>query len=948
MGKALTRLGALVVLFLGSWQGSGAQEQIRISGRVVDAQRAPIPGATVLMVALPDTTERWGVVANARGEFELVLPQPGGYRLRVSSVGYRTLERTVFLRHSQNLGELLLETAAVKAGEVTVEAVQERATVKADTVEYAASAYRVNPDATAEDLVRKLPGVTIQGGQLQAHGETVQRVLVDGREFFGQDPMAVLRNLPAEIVQSVQVFDRESEQARLTGIRDPASTEKTLNIITNPAMRTGRFGRLYGGYGTMRRYQAGATINFFRDTLRFSLVGLSNNVNQQNFAFDDILGIASFAGQQPSGGPPPTVMRMMFQGGRFPGLPPGVRRGGGPAGPFAQLSTFFVPEQGGINTTHALGGMYSNRWGTQLEVTSSYMVNTLLNTSDTRLQRQYFSGDTLSPLSSEQSYSQGTLGTHRLNLRVEFSPDTATTLLFAPRVTFQPAESTPETGSVSRSRAGDTLSRSIVSTSTTTRAFQGTSQLLFVRRFAPGRSFSVELNGEYAPRTQRIQQTAQLLGLVPQRWDSTLSLRLERNQPGSSVEATVTYSEPLDSLHIVQVRYNSSWEWGTVEQDAWSSDSRGESAVPSLASRLLRRAGEQRVGMGYLYQGHTFQWNARLEYAWQFLRAEEQRATPWRGERRFSTWLPFLMAEWRPTRLENLRIVYRAFVTLPSASQLQSVVDNSNPLALSSGNPQLQHSATHMLFARYQRANPLGGSFLFGMFRLMYTVDPIVTATLIAERDTLIGGFPLPRGGQYSMPVNLDASWSGRIFWVLGMPMPWLRSTLTGNLSLDYTQSPALVNGVQVRSQSVVPALGVSLSSNWSQTIDFMLSYTLSVNRVRTTAAVGNSEYLQHQLNADVTLMPGAWVLLSQLRWSKYNGLGGELSEPITLWNLGVGYRFLENNAAEVRLIVSDVLGQNRGIARTVTGQYIEDSTTRLLGRYAMLVLSYRLRNFAL
>ncbi|GBD07028.1 hypothetical protein HRbin21_00840 [bacterium HR21] len=926
---------------------SPAQAPIRVTGRVVDAQRAAIPGATVLMLWLPDTTKRWGAVANARGEFELVLPQPGQYQLRVSSVGYRTLHRRVLLRQDQDLGELQLETDAIRAGEVTVEAVQERATVKEDTVEYAASAYRVNPDATAEDLVRKLPGVTIQGGQIQAQGETVQRVLVDGREFFGQDPMAVLRTLPAEVVQSVQIFDRESEQARLTGIRDPGSTEKTLNIITNPAMRTGRFGRLYGGYGTTTRYQAGATLNFFRDTLRFSLVGLSNNVNQQNFALDDILGIVNFAGQQPSGGPPPTVLRMMFQGGRFPGPPPGMQRGG-PRGPFAQIGTFFVPEQGGINTAHALGGMYSNRWGRWLEVTGSYIFNTLLNTSDTRLQRQYFGGDTLGSFYGEQSHSEGTLGTHRLNLRVEFSPDTTTTLLFVPRLAFQPTESTPVTWSFAASSSGDTLSRSAMSTTTTTRALQSSSQLLFVRRFAPGRSLSVELTGEYNPRTQRSQQKVELSGLVPQRWDSTLSLRLERSQPTGSLEVNVTYSEPFDSLHILQVRYNPAWEWSTAEQDAWGSQGTTELPLPSLTSRLLRRAGEQRAGVAYLYQGRAFQWNARLDYSWYVLRAEEQRATPWAVERRFSFWLPFLMAEWRPTRTENLRAVYRSFVTLPTASQLQNVVDNSNPMALSSGNPELQPSFTHLLFARYHRANLLGGSFFFAMLRLMYTVDPITTATLIAERDTLIRGFPLARGGQYTTPVNLDASWSGRTFWVVGMPVPWLRSTLNANMSFDYMRSPSLVNGKRVSTEWYAPAVGLSLSSNWSQQVDFMLSYTLSANRVRTTAATGQSDYLQHQFSADFTLMPGSWVLLSQLRWSKYTGLGGELDKPITLWNLGVGYRFLQNNAAELRLVVTDVLGQNKGIARVVTGQYVEDSTTQLLGRYAMLMLSYRLRNFAL
>ncbi len=923
---------------------------IVLRGRIVDAQqRQPVPGTTVLVFALPDTTQRWGAVANPRGEFHVQLPQPGRYRLRISAIGYKPVERVVAVRAELNLGEIPLEASAVQAGEVTVEAVQERATVKEDTVEYRASAYKVNPDATAEDIVRKLPGVTVQGGQIQAHGETVQRVLVDGREFFGQDPIAVLRNLPADVVQSVQIFDRESDQARLTGIRDPSSTERTINIITNPTMRTGQFGRLYGGYGSNTRYQAGGTLNFFRDTLRISVVGLSNNINQQNFALDDILGIVNFAGQQaPGGGPPPTVMRMLFQGGRLPGPPPGTR--GGPRGPFAQIGTFFVPEQSGINTTHALGAMYSNRWGAWLDVTGSYFFNTLLNTADAVTYRRYFSSDSLGTLSSEQSHSEGTLGTHRLNVRMEIAPDTATSLLVVPRLTFQPSESTPMSWTTVTEGTTDTLSRSHTATTTTGRILQSSAQLLFVRRFAPGRSLSLELEGEYNPQRRQTRQTSWLAGFQPQPWDSSYTQRLLSTQSSGALTLTATYSEPLDSLNILQLRYVPSWDWSTARQEAWSVDSAGNDAalLERLTADLQRRAMEHRIGVAYLYQSRSFQWNARLDYSWQQFWAEQTRGTPWSIERRFTYWFPFLMVEYRPSRLSSLRAVYRTSVTLPSATQLQVAVDNSNPMALVTGNPELRPGYTHMFFARYNMANPRSGGLFFAMLRLMYGVNYITTSTLIAQRDTAIGGVPLPKGGQYTVPINMDGYWNGRTFWVVGFPAPWLRSTLTLNLTLDYSRIPTQVNGERVRTDWYAPAAGISLSSNWSERVDFTLSYNLTYNRIQTTSTTGNSRYVQHALAADATLMPGSWVFATQLRLTKYNGLGDELDKPIALWNLGIGYRFLENNAAEVRLVVTDALNQNKGISRTVTGQYVEDTTTRVLGRYAMLLFSYRIRNFAL
>ncbi len=931
-----------VLLVLGVLKGWA---QLVVHGRVLDVQqRTPIPGATVVAFALSDTARRWGAVANAQGEVRLELPGPGQYRLRVSSVGYRTLERVLSVERSHSVGDLPLEPVALQTHAVTVEALQERASVKQDTVEYSASAYKVNPEATAEELVRKLPGVTLEGGQLRAHGEVVRRVLVDGREFFGQDPLAVLRNLPADLVQAVQVFDRESEQARLTGIRDPSSSERTLNLITTPALRTGQFGRIYGGYGSAARYQAGATLNLFRGATRMSVVGMSNNVNQQNFSLDEVLGVVNFAAQQAaSGGPPLSVLRMLFQGGRFPGPPSGMR--GGPGGPFGQIGSFFVPEQNGLNTTHAFGLMYSNRWEQGLDVTGSYFFNTLVNTTDGVLQRQYFSAHGGNVQYAEESHTSGKLGTHRLNLRMELPFDTATTLLVVPRMTFQPSSTGSSTTSLSMD-GSDTLSRARLASTTTARMLQGSTQLLLVRRFAPGRSLSLELEGTYTPQRQRY--TSRFSSDVR---DTSSPQQLSRQQALGSVTATVTYSEPLDSLHILQLRYAPSWERADGEQQAyWEIPPEGQ-LVPSdlLSSSLWRQVWEQRAGMAYLYQGRILQWNVRLDYSWQHFRAEERWTAPWSVERRFSFWFPFVMVEYRPQQAQNLRVVYRPFVTLPSASQLQRAVDNSNPLALVAGNPELRPSYTHMLFARYNATNPLRGHLLFAMVRLMYGVNYIGMSTLLASRDTVVGGLRLPAGGQYTVPVNLDGYWSGRLFGVVGMPTPWLRSTLTLTTSLDYTQTPAIMNGARVQTRQVVPAVGVTLSSNWSERIDFTASYTLAHTLVQTTAPTGSSRYLQQRLSADVTVLPwGSWVLASQLRWSKYTGLGEQLDRPVTLWSVAIGYRFLENKAAEVRLLINDVLNQNTGISRTVTGQYLEDSTTRVLGRYALLQLSYRLRNIGL
>ena len=164
---------------------------------------------------------------------------------------------------------------------------------KQDTLEYSANQFKVNPDATGEDLIKKMPGITVdQKGSVTAQGETVQKVTVDGRDFFGDDATATLRNLPSEVIDKIQVFDRLSDQAQLTGF-DDGNTTKSINIVTKANMRTGNFGRVFAGYGTDDRYNAGGNVSFFNNNRRISLVGLFNNINQQNFSSQDLLGVTS-------------------------------------------------------------------------------------------------------------------------------------------------------------------------------------------------------------------------------------------------------------------------------------------------------------------------------------------------------------------------------------------------------------------------------------------------------------------------------------------------------------------------------------------------------------------------------------------------------------------------------------------------------------------------------
>src|SRR5690606_2917827 len=275
-----------------------------------------------------------------------------------------------------DLGRIALADDVVALDEAVVEAVQERVILRGDTTAYNAAAFQVNPDANAEDLVAKLPGVVVQDGEVQAEGEAVRRVLVDGEEFFGDDPTAALRNLPAEIIQEIQVFDRQSDQARFTGF-DDGNEEKTINVVTRADRRNGQFGRVHGGAGLDGRYNAGAAVNVFDGSRRITLLGLSNNVNQQNFASEDLAGVLGGSGGRRGG-----------RGGRGGGARGAGPRGGGGDG--VDPRSYLVGERGGLNTTHALGVNYTDRLGDRVRLNGSYFLNHTGNDTESSLDRTYF------------------------------------------------------------------------------------------------------------------------------------------------------------------------------------------------------------------------------------------------------------------------------------------------------------------------------------------------------------------------------------------------------------------------------------------------------------------------------------------------------------------------------------------------------------------------------
>ena len=386
----------LIILLLTIIFTTGYSQFVQITGSVVDKETGEgLIAATIKAILSNGGQETFGIT-NDKGVFSLELPNPGPYNIEISYIGYKKTSKSVNIRPgNNNLGKFRLSEEAIELKSTQVIGKNLRVKQAADTTVYNADGYKVMDGASAEDLISKMPGMKITDGKIEAQGEEVKKVLVDGKAFFENDPQLALKTLPAEVVQSIAVFDNQSDQAEFTGF-DDGNSVKAIDVRTRSYKNNGTFGKVYAQYGTDNRYNFGGNVNFFNNNQRITLLGLFNNVNQTNFAIDDILGTMS--GPGPRGG-----------------------AGGGPGGA-GRPGNNMVNSQSGVSRANAFGLNYSNSWNEKLEVNGSYFFNMTRTYLLDSLNRNYF--DTIGGICLYDQLSNSLTHNYsnRANMRVVYKP----------------------------------------------------------------------------------------------------------------------------------------------------------------------------------------------------------------------------------------------------------------------------------------------------------------------------------------------------------------------------------------------------------------------------------------------------------------------------------------------------------------------------------------------
>ncbi|MBX3042204.1 MAG: TonB-dependent receptor [Candidatus Kapabacteria bacterium] len=916
-------------------EGGGGGLSLR--GKVTDDAGKALRGASVQAVWLRDSTSKKGAITDRDGKFSIDGLRRGEHRVEVSFVGFERYIKSINLSPDNNdIGTLKLKPGDVRLGEITVEGEIVRQEQREDTTIYNADAFKVNPDATTEDLLKKMPGVTVErDGTVQAQGENIRKVLIDGKEFFGDDPTVAIKSLPAEIIDKIQVFDQASDQAQFTGF-DDGNSQKTLNIITKSDKGRGNFGKLYAGYGTDDRYWGGGNVNYFQGDMRLSVIGLTNNINQQNFAVSDVLSATGASAPN----------RPSFAGARGPG------RGGGSARGMGSAADFLTGQQNGISTTNSIGLNYSDRWSEGMTFTGSYFFNLSNNDNVSLVARNFFVDPDAEQMYNETNAAFTDNFNHRLNARFDYQIDSSHSILFTPRINFQANDYNSNVDGITSFNSVD-VNRTENDYQSDLQAFSIDNSLLYRYKFAKkGRTFSMQLSNN-------VNKNSGNTYLLSNNtiFDVTAVNQFEFNQDGDilgdgyRLNSELNYTEPITEFTLLQFSYNPSYTVSNSDKEVYNLQP-GEENFRFLDTMLTNNFEniyfQQRGGLSMMYNKDKT--NITLGMDYQAADLQGRQVFPFDAETNFTfgDFLPNLRIQHNLSKTTNIRFNYRTSTSAPSLSQLQNVVDNSNPVLLRAGNQDLKQNYTHTIMTRFGTSDFRSSSFLFAFGMLRFTNDYIANSLLTARRDTVIDNIPLFAGSQLSRPVNLDGYVNGRLFAAFGRPVPFLKSNFNIRSGVVYSKTPGLINDRLNEANNFSINSGVVLSSNISQNFDFTLSYSGNYTIVENSLLPEqNNNYFIHVANGSVNwILWGKLVLNTELFHNLYKGLEQEFDQEFILWNASIGFKFLENNAAELRLSVYDILGQNNSITRNVTEIYLEDLRTQVLQRYFMLTITYNLRRF--
>lgn len=876
-----------------------------VTGLVNDENGTPMPAATAVLLNPADSTMKYFGVTNPKGIFELKSVARGEYLLQIGFIGYETKYRKISIPapDNGNIGTIAMAPRSVSAGEASVVGDRVPLQFRNDTIEYNASAFKTQPGAAVEELLKKLPGMEVdRAGNIKALGKDVNNVLVDGKEFFGRDPKVATRNLPADALDKVQVYDKRSDESEFTGV-DDGTREKTVNLVLNEDSRRGLFGDVSGGAGTDSRFKGAARINKFTDKLQLSALGSFNNVSNASFSLGDY--ISSGGGISVAGGGTQIVMG----GSSFP--------------------VNFGQSSSGL-TTSGSAGLNFSKSKTQYD---RFFLSYLGSGSKRRLEEVSdtwnYTADKTFFTDGRTDQTQNDLG-HRINFGVRDRIGLNQNFLLNGNFNISDANSSQESSSASS--VNDVLVNNITrSSEDISDRLTGSANGSYTVKLNESRTIlKVAADGSLSRSLSDTRFTNLTTFYSP--LNEILNTQFLNNSTNNlALSATLNLSQRVGSLYYIEPEFRA----GLGSEDLTRKQgypAPGEVLIDSLSPVFLRNYDWMRPGV-------TFRRNTKKsQLALGFFAEVGELSTKLNDDEEESSeivrFVPRFNWEYEYKTGRRVMASYQARVTAPSTGQLLPVVNNVNPLSISYGNRNLKPETSHNIYLSWWLFDQFSFTSVMAGVNGTYTVDKISYARTIDEALRQVMRL-VNVDDDYRLSGNLDFS----------TPIRPLGMKIGLTFSESYNKGISYVNDFENVSTSLSHRVSLTIENRNKNKWDVRTGTRYQLTDAKyTLEGSPDNRYSNTSWFGDLIFNPNdRWNFSLKADITNYSSKSFEDAQLVPLLSAEINAYILKNKRGMLTLNGFDLLNMNTGIERISEMNYLRERQSNTIGRFVMLSFKYRL-----
>ncbi|HUR64710.1 MAG TPA: outer membrane beta-barrel family protein [Chitinophagaceae bacterium] len=913
--------------------GASAQKNGSVKGIAFDTiSKQPVAAATVTILDRKDSSLISFTMTGNDGRFELKGLANGDYRLLITHISYHNSNTHFSItdgNKNKEMGNVAMNDKAKVLEEVVLAAEAPPVTLINDTIQYNAGSFKTPPNASVEQLLKKLPGVKVEkDGTIKAQGETVNRVLVDGKEFFGNDPKIATKNLPADAVDKVQVYDKQSDQAALTGFED-GNSEKTINLKLKKDKKKGVFGKVMAGAGNKERFEGKFNVNSFKGARQFSAIGMGNNTNAEGFSFMDIL---NFTGEMAR------MQKSIGSGGNI-----NISIGDKEA---SSMGLNTGGSNSGIKTAWGGGLNYNNIIGNKLDFQSNYFYNRLNPKQESHVQREYIFPSTY--FYNQNSVSDNLNNNHRVNLNALYQLDSMNSIRFNPSFSYQETDNRSQSDYQTFAANKNLTNEGFSNNRSGNKGYNFRNELVWRKKFAKrGRTFSLSLqtslnesdgdgtlysiNSFYNPNGSLLKR-------------DTLNQQSTKQAEYKSYNARVVYTEPLGKRSLLEFSAGKSDSRNVSEKSTYDynqGNKKYDKVNDMLSNDFENNYGFTTAGLRLRTQKKKY--NYALGVTWQQAQLEGKIISGTKDSlisKNFRNFLPNARFQYNFSRFKSFSLNYSAATNQPSMEQLQPVPDVSNPLNIKEGNPDLKQEVTHTAQGNLNMLSPYKNKNLFMFFMASATKNKIVN----------LDSINLQTGTRKTKPVNVDGILNLNSNISYSMPVRFLKGSVELSSGTGYSRNKQMaydINGKMVTNTIKTVSIGpdIRLDMNPTDKLNIALGAGFNFNRSKySLTATPDAEYLSQDYNASIDWqMPKGFFFSTDLSYRVNSQRASGFNQSIPLWNASISKQMLKFNRGELKFSARDLLNKNVGISRNTNNNYIEDSRVLTLRQFFLLSFTYSL-----